>query len=90
MERAEVYKLIDGERDYQEKVWQIDTENPEGNHTPTEWLVYIQRYLNKAIEISTDSPTVEANLEVMEIIRKIGAMSVCAMETNDTPPRIIL
>ena len=49
MEREDVYKLIDGEREYQNKRW-IDDKMPSGTHvhTPEEWIVYMEDYLAEA------------------------------------------
>jgi hypothetical protein len=87
MERSKVYKIIDGERDYQDERWNKHTTKSGGKHDPDTWLVYIQHYLTKAIEVASTKPNPKAAEEVMEIIRKIGAMAVCAMEQNGVKER---
>lgn len=87
MERNEVYKLIDGERDYQQSLWNEDTTESKGLHTPTEWLVYMQDYLTEAIHVASRNPDPHASDMVMNNIRKITAMGVAAMEQNKTQPR---
>ena len=81
MERQEVYKLIDGERDYQEAKW-----GPRF-HTTVEWIVYMEDYLAEAKHMLSREATETADPKAMEIIRKVTAMGVCAMEQNDTNPR---
>lgn len=87
MERREVYKLIDGERDYQNKVWNNTTINSRNIHTEYEWLIFMQDYLTEAMRIASREPEPQARLLVRESIRKITAMGVCCMEQNDTPER---
>ena len=85
MDRKQVYDLIDGERDFQDKYWgDID----DARWSPTDWCVFIRQYLEKA-EVgmlgATDVPT--AREIQMESIRKIAALAVAAMENNATPAR---
>ena len=82
MKRNDVYSLIDGERDYQDIIWKDDKE-----HSPTEYLVYIGHYLQKANQLATTLPDKDVNESVMDVIRKIGAMCVAAMEAHETPSR---
>lgn len=83
MNRESIYYIIDKEREYQDFLWKN-----EPMHTPTEWLVYMQRYLTIAMEAATMFPTPACNDEVMANIRKITAMGVAAMEQNYTPIRM--
>lgn len=85
--REEVYAILNGERDYQDKIWNEHTTASGGKHVPSEWLVYIQHYLTKAIEVASTLPNPESNDLVMENIRKIGAMCVAAMEQNGVSHR---
>lgn len=85
--REEVYKLIDGERDYQEKKWNSMTTSSSGLHSAGEWLTFIQDYLTEAMHITSRNPEPEATKRVMNNIRKITAMGVAAMEQIETPPR---
>lgn len=87
MERTEVYKLIDGERAYQAQKWNEETTETGGKHSPEEWLVYMQDYLNEALHVCSRNPAPQYKKEAMAIIRKITAMGVCAMEQIDTPAR---
>jgi len=88
MKREDVYKLIDGERDYQNKRWNRETTVSEGYHqSPEEWIMYMEDYLAEAKHILSREPTQFANPQAMEIIRKVTAMGVSAMEQIDTVPR---
>lgn len=89
MNRQEVYALIDGERAYQDIRWNVATTASGGVHTPTEWLVFIEDYLVQAKHIITRESEPQASLRVMDIMRKIGGMAVCAMEQNGAPPRVM-
>lgn len=80
MTRQEVYQLIDGERDYQESRW----ERPRHNHTATEYLVYINHYIQQAFaRVSTE----DGEEGALESLRKIAAIAVSAMEEHGAPAR---
>lgn len=87
MKRHDVYELVDSERDYQEKKWNTNTTSSRGIHSPTEWLVYMQDYLNEAFYFASRHPEPEASKFVMDNIRKITGMGVAAMEQNETNSR---
>ena len=89
MERPEVYKLIDGEREYQELRWNKDTTISEGVHSVEEWFLYIEDYINEAKHILTRNARQKSDQPAMEIMRKVAAMAVCAMEQHETKPRFI-
>ena len=84
MKREEVYKLIDGEREYQDKRWDPQEH---GNHTPEEWVLYMEDYLLEAKHLLSRDDLFICRPKAMEIIRKVTAMGVCAMEQNVTKPR---
>ncbi len=88
MEREDVYKLIDGEREYQNKRW-IDDKMPSGTHvhTPEEWIVYMEDYLAEAKHILSRQEAPGCYPAAMAIIRKVTAMGVAAMEQIETPAR---
>jgi hypothetical protein len=84
MDRQEVYKLIDGERDYQDSMF----DDLDAGWTPSEWMTFIR----KIVRLSDDSfygcDTIEeGRLMMMDDIRKIAAVAVSAMEHNPTNPR---
>lgn len=78
--RTEVYRVIDGERDYQDVKWP----QPAHNHSNTEFLVYIDYYVKQAFAAvatqNTDGATKPA-------LRMIAALSVAAMEQNGVVSR---
>jgi hypothetical protein len=86
MNREDVYKLIDTERAYQDRIWQ-DQENP-GQPNPLsigEVVLLIEEYTAKA----RAQWTIEKKPEVdtMDIIRKIAGVTVRAMEQHGARPR---
>lgn len=85
MDRQDVYKIIDGERDYQDQFWgDID----DSRWSPTDWCVFIRQYLDKAEKAMLGAKTVTiARDKQMENIRKIAALAVACMENNHTPER---
>jgi len=92
MKRKDVYKLIDGERDYQDSRWNNDEETRSGksdildeNKSLAEWLIYIEFHLNEAKHgVYALEPK-----QAKHSIRKLAALAVACMENNDCPPRKI-
>ena len=88
MKREDVYKLIDGERDYQDKRWSYWTTETGGVHTSAcDWLVYMNDYIQEAMHFVSRNGDPEAKDFAMENIRKVAAMGVAAMEQIETKPR---
>ena len=87
MDRKDVYKLIDGERDYQSIKWNEFTTSSANIHTPEEWIMYMQDYLLEASHILSREAAQTGRPKAMEIIRKVTALGVAAMEDIDTKPR---
>jgi hypothetical protein len=88
MKREDVYKLIDGEREYQNDRWKEDVV-PSGTHihTPEEWIAYMEDYLTEAKHILSRNGIPDSYPHAMGIIRKVTAMGVAAMEQIETPAR---
>jgi hypothetical protein len=88
MERHEVYKRIDTERDYQDLCWTprreingiSDEEKP-----PAEWINYMEYHIAKAKE----EVYFLHNEEVLAHIRKVAALAVRCLELHGCPERII-
>jgi len=83
----EVMAAIKTERQYQLMRWgyrQEDGSMEEAQHGVTDWLVYIQHYLNIAFEEAATKP---GNEPAMEVLRKITAMGVAACEQNGVESR---
>ena len=89
MNRLNVYELINGERDYQNSKWNPETTTSDGRHSVEEWFVYIEDYVNEAKHTLSRKPKQVADEEAMEIMRKVAAMAVCAMEQHETLPRVL-
>ncbi len=87
MKREDVYKLIDGERNYQNSRWNEQTTISKNIHSPEEWFMYIEDYVNEAKHILSREVRQEADPKSMAIMRKVAAMAVCAMEEIETKPR---
>jgi len=83
MNRDKAFKLINQEREHQEKL--LDSGKWERmSESPMEFLADIRVYTRKCEEafVSTGS-----NLKAMDYMRKIAALAVAAMEKNETPGR---
>lgn len=89
MTRAEVYSVLDSERDYQDMriVRDGSTSAGEHFHTPEEYIVYIQHYLNDALETASTTWGPDCKPAVMDKLRKVGALVVAAIEDNGAPRR---
>jgi hypothetical protein len=74
MERNEVYRMIDGERAYQQ------AQGWPNEHKPTKWLDIIEYYSQKAWSNTHTEP-------LMDNLRKIAAVAVAALEQYGCPPR---
>lgn len=77
MKRGEVYRMIDGERAYQQAQGK-----PDERYLP-DWLDSVSYYLDKAhiAREASDKP------ETLAHIRKIAALAVAALEQYGCPPR---
>lgn len=85
--RAEVYDRIDGELAYAHARWNADTTTSGGRHSPLEWLVYIEHYVNHAKTVASTMGDPVARDTVMEDLRKIAGLAVSAMEEHGVNPR---
>ena len=81
MTREEVYKLIDGEREYQKFKWNQVFDD--SKWSLSDWIVFIERYIQEAKN--------NTGFEKHEVdsIRKIAALAVACMEQHETLPRKI-
>jgi hypothetical protein len=85
--RKEVYAAIDSERTYQDLKWTPKTTTSDGQHSIEEWIVYMEDYLKEAKHILSRHPKQEADHEAIQIMRKVTAMGVAAMEQHGAIPR---
>ncbi len=88
MKRTEIYKCIDGERDYQDANWgsrrQMDG-TPDEEKPVAEWVNYIEYHVSKAKERIYHLDTEGATHE----LRKVAALAVRAMEIHGCPERVV-
>jgi hypothetical protein len=82
--REEVYKAIDGERDYQDARW------PGHIHNESEYILYLRHYVDEAAKKAStlDLSDVENMMKVLSDIRKIAALAVVCMEQNGVVHRV--
>jgi hypothetical protein len=88
MERKEVYRKIDVERDYQDLRWgtrrTLDG-TPDEEKPVAEWINYMEHHVNEAKKGVYDLDTEEALAQV----RKVAALAVRALELHGCPERVI-
>lgn len=82
MDRSNVYKLIDGEREYQNS--RPPRPKSDSETSVAEWLNYMQHHML----VATEAVYFLDEQEALESIRKIAALAVACMEHNDTPARV--
>jgi hypothetical protein len=81
--RDEVFKLIDGERVYQDGKWP----KPKHAHSPQEYLSYIETYAEQGRVTGSMEDNETAIPKQQVILRKIAALAVAAMEEHGAPAR---
>lgn len=83
--RIGVYRAIDSERVYQDAVWGPTRSG--GVHSPTEFFAFMKSYVDEGIELCSRYADEEGHKQVLNTIRKIGALAVACMEQNGAPVR---
>jgi hypothetical protein len=86
MNRQDVYKRLDGERDYQDASWghrRTLNGTPDEEKPVAEWINYMEFHIAKAKEKVYYLDTLGATAE----LRKIAALAVRAMEIHGCPER---
>jgi len=81
--REKVYKLIDGEREYQEDMPQHANKEQQRNTPVAAWVIYIEKLIQEAKVCIYNMDENSA----LEFIRKATAVGVACMEYNPTLPR---
>lgn len=86
MKRKEVYRIIDGERDYQDKKWG-GKKHDEAN-TISDWIYYMESCLEdaKGYYVADEIPQ-EA---VLDELRQVVALGIACMEVLGVPERILI
>jgi len=85
--RNEVYGAIDTEREYQNSRWNEDTTTSKNKHSFEEWFMYIEDYVSEAKHTLSRLARQNADPVANDIMRKVAAMAVCAMEEHGAPKR---
>lgn len=84
MERQEVYKVIDGERTYQDNKW--GDKSHDNSHEVEAWILYMEHNLVKArIAISTQAGSQGG----LEHLRKVVALGIACFEVHGVPERTL-
>lgn len=79
--RLEVYDIIDSEIIYANLKWDKNVTISENKHaTFEEWFMYIEDYINEAKHILSRKPKQIADKEASDIMRKVAALSIRAIE----------
>lgn len=83
MERSEIYKVIDGERNYQNSFWNAESDLRE--HDIASFVLYMEHQLSLArTAAATSSPQTPA----LEHLRKVVALGVKCFEIHGVPERV--
>lgn len=83
----EAINIVEEEIDYRNKIWNKETTSSEGVHSPEEWLMYIEDYIDEAKHLLTRENVQTSYPKAMSIMRKVAAMSIIAITQNETPRR---
>lgn len=80
--RSDVYKTIDGERDYQDKRWGYNKET-----SVAEYVLYMEDYIQKARHDLTRYSDPMGAEAALSTIRKIAGLCVACMEQHGIQER---
>lgn len=85
MNREEIFKRLEQERTYQDKLWGGDKHDK--SHTVGDWLIYMNHYLDRAkIKHST---SYKSDAEALKEMRKVVALGIACFEIYGVPERMI-
>lgn len=87
IERSEIYKVIDGERDYQDIRWNANTTTSGGVHSVTEFALFMDDYMAQMKHELSRNGNPKAIDLALDTLRKIVAMGIACMEQNGVRPR---
>jgi hypothetical protein len=85
--RADIFKALISERNYQDKRWAADITSTGGRHSVTEFFVYIRDYAEEALHFLTREANPEASAKGLHWARKVGALALACMEQHGAPQR---
>lgn len=81
MKREDVYKVIDGERNYQDSKWGRQTDLSKRTEN---FIIYMQAYLNQAVNDITFN---KGDQKALDSLRKVVGLGVACFEINGVPER---
>lgn len=84
MERQKVYELIDGEREYQDQLGNLENRTDGKDHTVGEYITMMGHYYNEMVTAWTMNA---GDRPALEIMRKIAGIAVHCMEDHGAPAR---
>lgn len=91
--REMAYWLLDGERDYQDERWgetlsggraPVGRGEEGGDRTVDEFVLYVAGYANDLVQYASHFGSSDGKLDIM---RKVGALCVAAIEQHGAPER---
>lgn len=83
--RSEVFAALNSERAYQDMRKKRD--QGQTFHSAEEFILYMEHYLHLAREVASTTWGPEAKPKTMEVVRKVTALGVAAMEQHGAPQR---
>ena len=81
----EVFAAIRGEKAYQVKLW--GPTETRGDHSVAEFILFIEDYIAEARSLVSRNAGRPADLDALDVLRKIGALAVSCMEQNGVVTR---
>jgi hypothetical protein len=87
MDRADVYKVIDGERNYQDATWNENTTASNGVHTPAEFLLIMEHYMSEARRMYCTASEPGATDRMLDRMRCVVGLGIACFEQNGVPVR---
>jgi hypothetical protein len=87
VDRSDVYKVIDGERDYQDSMWNADTTASKGLHTPGEFLLMMEHYIAEARRAYCSAGEPQATTKMLDRMRCVTGLGIACFEQNGVPAR---
>lgn len=85
--REEAFDIISGEIDYATGLWNEDTTESGGSHSPYEWAYFMEDYMDEMKKIASRKPEPECTELFMDMMRKVTAMGVRSMMQIGCPER---
>jgi hypothetical protein len=84
----DVCEALQGERAYQDSL--ASTSETDGHHTVTEFLLYMDTYVQDAKQLASKTWGPQATTKTLDAIRKITALGIACMQQNGVVHRHML